>query len=389
MVLDRDYEGALGHFDVVAAMQPGSAIGPLGTMLALETEMLEHEDFRHDDAFKEAARLARQRLRADLQDPEGWDHLLAGAFYGLRGMHALRKKNYVFSVRKGLAAVRHLERARDRQPGLADIDLGLGAYTYFRARLRTVIPWSGTPDGRQRGVQQITHAYREGELVSDIAQMALVLVLLDERQTTESISLAQDLLDRHPGNVLARLHLARGLTRRARYAEAVATLEEVRQLAPENPLFPYYLGNAHYRSQRDFEAARSALEDFVERAPSTTWRAAGLERLGDVHLRRLRPDAALRVWSEAQQLRPRSRVAAKMKRARTQLDASSALLVGPELGQDLAGDRATVMTDRQQHAPVTVPRDLFTVAGDVALAQGFAEESVLAHEGAVLSLRVE
>ena len=86
--------------------------------------------------------------------------------------------------------------------------------------------------------------------------MALVLVLLDERQTGESIALAEDLLERHPANVLARLHLARGLTRRARYADAISTLETVRELSPDNPLFRYYLGHAHYRAQKDLESGQ-------------------------------------------------------------------------------------------------------------------------------------
>ena len=281
-ILARRYEQAQDHFQRESLANPQSPVGPLGLMLSLETEMLENEDFRYDSEFKEAAATARKRLRARLDAPtaEAWDHLMAGAFYGLRGMHALRKKNYVFSVRKGMSAVQHLKRAQRYDRELADIDLGLGAYTYFRARLRNVVPWSGTPDGRERGIEQIERAQQDGILVNDVAQMALIVLLLDERQPRQSITLAQDLLERHPGNVMARMHMARGLTRTVRYSEALETLDEAVALAPEHPLLPYYQGHAFYISGRDLDRAENHLQHFVKRAPSTAWRAAGHERLG-------------------------------------------------------------------------------------------------------------
>ncbi len=317
-VLDRRYEEAEEIFDQATREAPESPLGPLGNMLRVSAQMLEAEDFRYDREFKTYAKVARSRLQPALAQPgdEAWDHVLAGAFYGLRGMHALRKKNYVFSVRKGLAAVRHLEQAERKGAAPADIQLGLGAYTYFRARLRTVIPWSGTPDGRERGVALITHAKEQGELVAPIAHLALLTVLLDERKPRHSAVLARDFIEAYPGNVMARIQLARGLTRLARSAEAVRHLEDAHALAPDNPLVPYYLGHAVYRSGTQLGRAQAHLEHFVARAPTDAWRAAGLERLGDVHLRQRDADAALRAWAQAQTIRSKRRVAAKIQRAR-------------------------------------------------------------------------
>ncbi len=321
-VLDRRYADAAWYFDHAEHNHHASPVGPLGHMLIAQAQMLENYDMASEDEYRLARNQAQKRLQNALDAPgnEAWDHLLAGAFHGMEGLHAMRKNQYIASVRRGLGAVRHLRRSRRAGDRLHDVDLGLGGYDYFRSVVSRQAPWVPfVPDRREEGLALIEHARREGEFMRPIAQLALVFTLIDENRSEQSIALARAFLERYPNNVVARIQLGRALSRRRHFEEAIQEFEHVLELHPENRIVGYYLGHTLVHGTNDLSRAEAILQGFLKQAPDDHARGWGIELLGDIRRREGMTDEAIQLWRRAHRLDSRDTSAKrKVKRARAE-----------------------------------------------------------------------
>ena len=320
LILNRQYDEALVLFESIDASHPASALGPLGKMLVYQSQMLENGDFAFDKEYEAVAKITGARVAASLSaaGDDVWDRMLAGGYYGVRGMHAMRKKSYLKSVDDGWEALSYLKWIKKKEPYLADTDLGLGAYDYWRSVITKSVSWLPFfPDKRKSGIAAIERSFVDAQYTRPVSQLILVYVYIDEKRFGEAIELAEDMAARYPRNTLVRVQLGRAYSRKARYADAIKILHEVETLQPDNKVVGYYLGANYLYQGRDLDTSEAYLRKFITDAPGTEWRGWGYERLGDLFMKRQKPETAIEYWKKAQRDNPDDeQIPKKIERAR-------------------------------------------------------------------------
>lgn len=307
LILNREYEDALAFFQGIEASHPDSGLGALGKVLVYQAKMLENGDFAEEKAFEQAAEEAGKKLARALKDPgqDVWDRMLAGGFYGVRGMHAMRKKRYFSAIDDGWEALSLMKWIKKNEPGLADTDLGLGAYDYYRSMMTRSVSWLPFfPDKRKPGIQAMERALVDAQYVRPIVQLVLVYTYIDESRYDDAITLATDLAAKYPRNTLVRVQLGRAYSRRGKYARAIEVFREVESLQPDNKVVGYYLGANLVYQGKDLDTAETYLRAFIADPPGTDWRGWAYERLGDLYQKRQKPEIALVYWKRAQRDNP-------------------------------------------------------------------------------------
>ncbi len=117
----------------------------------------------------------KQNDSAEMQFYAGMAEASAARLYGLRA----ENRN---TARSGVRAREHFLRAKALDPGLADVDLGLGLYNYYVDTLSSLARilrfFMGIPGGsKQEGIRLLEQAAAQGVLTSNIARFYLALNL--------------------------------------------------------------------------------------------------------------------------------------------------------------------------------------------------------------------
>ncbi|HMB69948.1 MAG TPA: tetratricopeptide repeat protein, partial [bacterium] len=145
-----------------------------------------------------------------------------GGAYGYKARYLAIQQKWWTAYRTGKAGVGHLERVVEQAPDLADAYLGLGIYHYYTDVLPSIFRFLGTLIGirgdRDRGLEEIHRALREGSLVNVEARFFLAeLNTSFENDHWTALGWSRSLRDEFPENelfawlnarVLDELHLA-------------------------------------------------------------------------------------------------------------------------------------------------------------------------------------
>jgi tetratricopeptide (TPR) repeat protein len=235
MILNREYTDAMILFQAIGKSHADSPIGPLGEMLVYQSQMLENGDFAQATEYEAATKVTAKRT-ADVmgKNPGAWDRMLAGGFYGVRAMHAMRLKKYLKAVDDGWEALSELKTVKKAEPDFADSDVGLGLYDYWRSVITHNVRWLPFfSDKRKQGISEIEHAFIDAQYTRPIAQLVLVFIYIDEHRYDDAIALGEDMGTHYPKNTLVRVQLGRAYSRKGRYADAIVLYKHVLELQPE------------------------------------------------------------------------------------------------------------------------------------------------------------
>lgn len=302
MILNREYDEALAFFTDLEASHKDSGLGTLGKVLVYQTRMLENGDFADEKDFDAAVKIAGKQLEKAVEDPgqDIWDRMLVGGLYGVRGMHAMRKKKYWSAIDDGWEALSLMKWVKKKEPDFADTNLGLGAYDYYRSAMTASVSWLPFfPDKKKVGIAAMERALVDAQYVKPIVQLVLVYTYIDEKRYGDAITLGEDLAAKYPKNTLIRVQLGRAWSRKGRYKQAIAVFREVEALQPDNKVVAYYLGANLVYEGRELDQAETYLRSFIVNPPGTDWRGWAYERLGDLYQKRKKPEIALFYWKKA------------------------------------------------------------------------------------------
>lgn len=336
LILNREYDQAIKLFDAIEATHPDSGLGSLGKVLVYQARMLENGDFADEKEFDKEAAKAKAKLVKSMKAPgeETWDKMLAGGFYGISGMHAMRKKSYLTAVNEGWEALSLMKQVKKAEPKFADTDLGLGAYDYWRSVITRNVSWLPFfADRRKEGIAAMEKALVNAQYVRPVVQLVLVYTYVDERRYEDAITLAEDMAAKYPGNTLIRIQLGRAWSRKGRYKKAIEVFEEVEKLQPDNKIVGYYLGANLVYEGKDLDRAETYLRNFIANPAGTDWRGWAYERLGDLYMKRNKPDVAIVYWKKAARDNPDdTSIKKKIDRAKKKALPAASLTPTPGVG---------------------------------------------------------
>ncbi len=156
-------------------------------------------------ALNETRALARSRLS---REPSHVESLLAMTLAA--GMEAdaaaLLEKRQLEALLRIREAESHAKKLLALSPALGDAYMALGAASYIVGSLpvyKRAFAWAGGVKGdRQRGMQQLEMASRQGRFLKAYAKMLLALALLREKQGNKAVTLLDELIAEYPSSPL-------------------------------------------------------------------------------------------------------------------------------------------------------------------------------------------
>ncbi|MEO0140465.1 MAG: tetratricopeptide repeat protein [candidate division WOR-3 bacterium] len=198
-----------------------------------------------------------------------WGYFYKGAAIGFKAFRKGRA-NPASAVTIAWDAVDNLALCLQTDSTIYDAYYPLGMYDYAISELPKSLSWlpfiKDKETRKQKGMEELEKAWRQGDYTRDLAQFSLVWVYLGEGRAKDAYPLAKDLVARYPESRTFRWLLGTCQRRLGKWAEAEETYSELVYLVlneqihrPRNVLLAtYWCAHAKYRVGKYEEALEYA-----------------------------------------------------------------------------------------------------------------------------------
>lgn len=270
----EEYENAIETFEQLTKLHPQLSIGYFGSAAVYQTIMRNYRINTFESQFDSLINLAIQR--GEKSTKKSRDDALAyfflGGAYGFRGLHKVRKRDWLSAFQDGLKGLSDLKRAVAIDPKLYDAYYGLGTFHYWRsARAKIFNILQFVNEGRQRGIDEIWTAIDKGRYSSIEGKYALVAIYYDNKKYQTALSLNQELYELFPRNPACLYMRSRIYERQEKWEEAENTYQQLlkRLLSSEYRSVGYeiecHCGIAYCQYQLgEFEQAITHIDEVLE-----------------------------------------------------------------------------------------------------------------------------
>ncbi len=265
MVYERRYQDALKMFRARSERDPHSPVGPICRAILYQVMMFEDWDESYDDPYRHELEVARQRMDQLASDADAWNYFLDAMIATLEALDRLHANDHLAAVNHGWAALEAMRLSKRADPTFADPDLFLGIINYYLSAITR--RYKGLPsfaDKREEGFAQIKRSRDEGLLTPIAARFALAYCYLDHDAYEEALTECRAMLAMYPDNILALSLTARVQTEAEDAAGAMATLDHLRAIDPDNKRLPWYLGEANRVAVKDRAEARRQYQLYLD-----------------------------------------------------------------------------------------------------------------------------
>ncbi len=317
MIYAREYPDALKHYRSVSERYPDSPVGPLCRAIVYQVIMLEDWDDEYTDTFGHEIQIGRVRADRQATDAVAWSHFESAMIAVLEALDRLHADDHLAAVNRGWEALETMKQAKRADPEFADPDLFLGVINYYLSAITR--RYKGLPsfaDRREQGFEQMRNARDEGLMTGLVARYAMAYCYLDHGAYDEALAECRVLLSLYPDNILVNSLQARVQTRAGDAEGALATLETIRRVDPDNKRLPWYLAEVHRMAVGDRDEARRQYLLYLEMpAVPLRYRVATHLRLAEMAEENGDLDAAIAHVESALAEDPRAGAAKKKLKA--------------------------------------------------------------------------
>ncbi len=282
LIFRREYSKAAQLFDSIQKEYPKSPTGIAGKLAVWQTRMFEYDDLRYKNQYaaieKEYKKFSTKHLRSG--DVSPWDLFVYGAIDGMIGFFRTREERWLSALSNAMHAMRMLKRLKHLEPNFLDMDLGFGAYTYWRSVVTKqikILPFF--KDRRKEGIALVEKVARNGTYAKDLALANLVFIYGNEDEYQKAIQSADKLLAIYPENIIIRILKGRVLIWSKKYDAAISLFKEIYQMDPSNNKALFYQGMA-FAKKKEYEAAKPILDQYLGVEKDPWGRAMGLYYIG-------------------------------------------------------------------------------------------------------------
>lgn len=287
LIFQGKYREAQKLFNQLWRKYPDSPLGTFGLMALYNAIMFENYDFSLDRDFDQVSYANEQIVDKIAKNPNSsaWDNFLCGASAGLRGFYYIRLDKALKAMGQANVADKCIERALEKDPKFKDPLLGKGMSLYWRSvftqSFSNILPFF--KDHRPEGLKLMQQAVNEGMIANELARVSLMFAYLNDRKNRQGQKLAQELLQKYPDNVIAKLHLGRFKLNLGKPREALALFDEILAKHPNITVALYFKGRALYRMGKRSQA-QALFEEFITKHKNPAWLAYAHYQLGHLAL---------------------------------------------------------------------------------------------------------
>ena len=228
LTLESRFDSAMIVFRQVVDKTPDHPVGQFYLAATLQSEMMDYETNRFEDAFYQhidsALTIGKHLL--DQGDESAWTHFYMGSAYSYKGLYQVKAGSYVpgfISANKGIG---HLKTAMKLDSTLYDAYLGVGSYQYWSGRLSKYLRWLPfISDAREEGLHNIRLAIEKGTFSKWVSINSLAWIEFDREEYAESLRLFRAGLEPYPTSRFFLWGLGSCLYKMKRYRDAIPVYE--------------------------------------------------------------------------------------------------------------------------------------------------------------------
>ncbi len=234
-----EYETAIATFRELIDHYPDH---PMGYFYVAAVYDVINQNYRitvYEDEYERSIDLAIEKGEHYLRknNDDALAHFYLGGSYGFRGLHRVRKRQWLQVFSDGYRGLKHLQISIKLRPDLYDAYYGLGLYHYWRSAMAGVLRFLPIiADRRQQGINELKLAIEKGRYVKIECKFALAAVYYNEARYDSALTIYDELYERFPFDPSAIYMRARTLEKLGRWDEM---LEMVQKLVTVLDAFPY------------------------------------------------------------------------------------------------------------------------------------------------------
>lgn len=258
LTLNNRFADAADLFRELIGQYPRHPIGYFYVGATLQAAMLDAEDYtRAPEFYRYMETTIRYADSLEIRDPQNaWLYFYEGSAYLYRSFMRSKEGNWFGAYKDAVKGVGRLENALQRDSTLYDAYLGVGSYKYWKSAKANFLRWLPlVKDEREAGIRMVEKAIRKGLFVRWMGRDQLCWILMDKKEYTRALRLAQENLAAYPHSRFFKWTLAEIARRAGRpdlsYPLYRQLLREVRQI-PQNNHFNE-LECLREMAQMDFE----------------------------------------------------------------------------------------------------------------------------------------
>jgi tetratricopeptide (TPR) repeat protein len=266
LIMARDYDTAMVHFQNIEKMYPDSPTGIYGQMTIWQLRMYENQDFRFRDEYEAVMdKFERIAVKTMKNNPSAWDMFICGAGYGMRGFFYMRDHSWIRALGSAVRAIQILKRDIWENKDFIDAYLGIGMYNYWRTMMTReiiVLPFFG--DHRREGLDQIQMVIDRGRYANKLARSSMIFVYHKDKNYPKEKELLEEFLKMYPKNIIYRQLLGNLYYATREYDKSIEEYRKIQALDPSLTTSTYYLAKAYAMKGGENRAtARQYFNDFL------------------------------------------------------------------------------------------------------------------------------
>jgi len=224
LVHNLQYKKAIEVFRQLIQLHPDH---PIGYFYVAAVYDLINQNYRittfedeYEKAIDRAIKVGERYLSNHQKDALA--HFYLGGAYGFRGLHRVRKRQWLKVFADGYRGLRHLQISLKLRPDLYDAYYGLGLYHYWRSAMAGVLRYLPLiSDKRQQGINELRLAIEKGRYVKIECQFALAAVYYNEARYDSALAIYDSLYVRFPRDPSMIYMRARTMEKLGRWNEVL------------------------------------------------------------------------------------------------------------------------------------------------------------------------
>ena len=195
----HDYTRAIEYFEKLIAEDPANPFGYLSLAVMYAAKLVDLPNYEDEVRFYDAVEKAITQSEAAVQanENDAGARFYLGGSLGYKAIYDGMTGRWWSAFWTGRRGVDELSKTVALDSTLYDAYYGLGLFDYWQARKSQIfwwLPFMG--DNRQRGINNLKVAIRNGTFTQAESQAALVYIHIEEQEFDKAIPLAEELYRR-------------------------------------------------------------------------------------------------------------------------------------------------------------------------------------------------
>ncbi|MBN1577385.1 MAG: hypothetical protein JW913_12575 [Chitinispirillaceae bacterium] len=226
-IYQDDLDEAESEAKKIIRRNPDHPAGYFCMAVVIDSWMVRYQSDKKEDEFYRYCDLAIEKGEKILarRNQKEWANFFIGSADGYKGTYEARYGRWITAFRYGWKGVSMLMELQASGSSIPDIDYGIGCYNYWRSALMKMLWWMpGIEDKRRESIELLYKTRHESLYCRTAASIALIDILINEKQYEEALKIADEELKKYPDVLIFMWGKVRASYGLQQYGEAISLI---------------------------------------------------------------------------------------------------------------------------------------------------------------------